>query len=268
MRVTQAQAITVVINHSEVLRENHVDPKHARSFRRLYPSAVDVPWQSWAAERSPGCGTPPYSGCSRTHPSRRTSWTGWQGCRWQPPWRCVCVETLKANKHTDRRVQPKVGNGKSVVTLNGRGGGLTCCDALRCVLTGSRSCVPPTLTITSPQMCLYVRSVFTQKKHRSAEKHLTYPLLPHADGWRYCWFPLCRGDTHHKAAHMYSYRHTNGTDKKKEKRKPSMPVSSKGQNSTDGSTNSFPCVCRRRGLVTAWLSDHFNQMSVSCLSKQ
>lgn len=77
-------------------------------------------------------------------------------------------------------------------------------------------------------------------------------------------FPLCRG-THNVQLHTCTPTDTQMAWTDKKKRKPTMPVSSKGKNSTDGSTNSFPCICRRRGLVTASLSDHFNQTS-ACLS--
>lgn len=74
------------------------------------------------------------------------------------PWKQINTQTGESNQKLETASQS-----------NWRGRGLICCDALRCVLTGNRSCIPLTLTITSPQMCLYVRSVFAQKKHGSAE---------------------------------------------------------------------------------------------------
>lgn len=40
-----------------------------------------APWHSWAAEKPPGVGTHPYSGCWRIRLSQHMSWTGWQGLR-------------------------------------------------------------------------------------------------------------------------------------------------------------------------------------------
>lgn len=78
------------------------------------------------------------------------------------------------------------------------------------------------------------------------------------------WFPLAPQGTDASS--------NTPTDTHKKKNIPCMLVSSKGQNSTDGSTNPFPCVCKEGDSATASCKRHCqttsNQTSRSpaCLS--
>lgn len=63
-----------LISVCRVLRDTNNKEKRKNNLRI-------APWHSWAAEKPPGVGTHPYSGCWRIRLSQHMSWTGWQGLR-------------------------------------------------------------------------------------------------------------------------------------------------------------------------------------------
>lgn len=218
---------------------------------------VDLPWHSWTAARSPACGTPPCSGCRRRRPSWRMSWTRRPGCRWRLPWRLW--------RHKKRRKRDEVKSWTAAAGGERMWSPHLSCDAVPCVPALWEDHVyirmlhpwPGGKKYWDQRKTLNLPSSFSSSSPPCGHRRLTLSLTD---------FHLHRrGRTHHQT-------HPHTDTQKKNIYIPCMLVSSKGQNSTDGSTNPFPCVCKEGDSATACCKRHCqttsNQMSRSpaCLS--
>lgn len=141
-------------------------------------NSIDLPWHSWAAGRSTGCGILLCSGCWRTHLSQRTSWTGWQWCRWQLPSWFVLRPGEQTENRKPRQTPFRQATSPIVLKTSGCGRSPFCVETLGYV---SEPC-PSTLTTTS--LNIYASSPIADA-HISGKNTQTCPLLPHQAGWPY-----------------------------------------------------------------------------------